>query len=152
MVNQIINEGKMDEALNKLGKSFTERERWEINSAAIYPFFVGLKKNLNDRPIPYRSSDYEPDRTKLTSTLAINKVRGGEVETGFSKKGKLAYIGRFLNDGWEVRNKHGGPYTTVPPEQFWERTEADFGESVKVAELRALRKVMRERGLPTNGD
>lgn len=138
----------MDKALEALGKKFTEKEKWEINGKAILPFEKMLRKNIENRNVPYRDPNYDPDRKALLATLETNNVRGGEVEVGFTKKGKKAYLGRFMNDGWDPRNQHGGPYKHVEGEHFWERTDADAGESVKVAELNALRQVMHRRGLP----
>ena len=66
---------------------------------------------------------------------------------GFTRKSKKAYIGRFLNDGWDVRNQYGGPYTHVEGEHFFERSVEDSDAAIKEAELESLRKVLKERDL-----
>lgn len=146
MANEILNEANMDKKLEELGKSFTEKERFEINGKAMKPFENHLRSylesNLNKYPHTLK------DGTKhLVDTLAVNKVSGGEVEIGFTKKEKKAYIGRFLNDGWDVRNQYGGPYKHVEGMHFWEETESATENKVKEEELKALKEVMRKRGL-----
>lgn len=150
MANHIYNEHNMDSALNALAKGFTEKERWIINGMAVAKFQKALKTNIEtkNRAVPYRDENYKPNRDKMLSTLEINREPGGEVEVGFTKKGKQAYLARFMNDGWDVRNGSGGPYTHVEGEHFWERTEVETKKEVKEAELNGLKRVMYERGLP----
>lgn len=142
MANEIVNEQNMDRVLNQLGKTFSEKEAWEINGAAMRPFETTFKNNLSavhDAPLK------KDEVAHLKDTLVVNKVRGGDVEIGFSRKGKKSYIGRLLNDGWDVRNQHGGPYVHKEGLHYWEKTETSTESEVKKAELSALKQVMRKR-------
>ncbi|QNQ83758.1 hypothetical protein FP435_04520 [Lactobacillus sp. PV037] len=149
MANEILNEVNMDKKLEELGKSFTEKERFEINGAAMKPFEKHLRNFLqtNLKNNPYGAKQISNGEQHLLDTLKRNKVSGGEVELGFTKKGKKAYIGRFLNDGWDVKNQYGGPYRHVEGMHFWEETESATEHEVKKAELEAIKKVMKRRGL-----
>lgn len=148
MASEIMNEEKMDKALSAMSRKITRSEALYINSRGIAPFEIGLRENIKNRKVPYRNPDYVPDRKAMLDTLVENTKPDGGVEIGFSKKGKKAYLARFMNDGWDVKNQFGGPYTHVEGEHFWEHTEEDFKKSVEASERSALLEVMHKRGLP----
>lgn len=139
----------MDKKLAELGKAFTEKERFKINGKAMKPFEAHLRNYLetNLEKREYGRKEILSGEKHLLDTLETNKVPGGEVELGFTKKGKKAYIGRFLNDGWDVKNQYGGPYRHVEGMHFWEETESATEHEVKKAELEAIKAVMKRRGL-----
>lgn len=138
----------MDKAFDALGDKFTPAEKRKINREGIEPFYKTLRKNIENRSVPYVQDEhrrYKPDRTKLLSTLDTNYTDDDGVEVGFTKKGKQAYLGRFMNDGWDVRNQHGGPWRHVEGEHFWERTQSETSYKVTKAEMKALKEVMNNR-------
>lgn len=147
-----VNEGNMDEVLDKLSKGFSEKERWEINKPAADVFKKALAYHIEigTHHHPYRDSKYarkQANRKSIIDALATNKEHGGAVKVGITRKSKKAYIARFLNDGWTPRNQHGGPYEPVAGEHFWENSIDSSDEAVKKAELEALRAVLKKRGL-----
>lgn len=164
-----VHEGNMDKVLDKLGTAFTQSERWEINKPAAQVYEKSLKYHLAHNLKPTRNGimvgnreyvrnrhpvdendtrTYKPrDRQDLVDAIDYNKEHGGAVKVGFTRKSKKAYIGRFLNDGWDVRNQYGGPYTHVEGEHFFERSVDDSDAAIKEAELESLRKVLKERDL-----
>lgn len=159
----------MDSILDKLSEGFTEKERWEINKPAAQVYEKALKYNLThnldltlngiskvdkdtgaavefvrDR----ENGGYKRrDRSDLAKAIDYNKDHGGAVSVGFTRKSEKAYIGRFLNDGWDPRNQKGGPYGHVPGEHFFERSADGSGEEVKRVEAEALRKMLKRKGL-----
>lgn len=157
MPGEIINEKNMDDALKALGQGFTPKEVEKINRSGILPFKRGLIRNSSVRKHTYPltkqfiekfRTNYGKEWEPIEKTIVLHKRPDGTMEVGFSKDGKEAYISRFLNDGWDVRNQLGGPYRHVTGEHFWEKTEADEEKYVKEAELEALKEVMHKRGLP----
>lgn len=169
-----VNTGNMDEVLDKLGEGFSEKERWEINKPAAQIYEKALKYNLAHNLNPTRNGVLVPqsnganaeyvrnrhpnednkdlgykrrDRSDLVKAIDYNKEHGGAVKVGFTRKSEKAYIGRFLNDGWDPRNQHGGPYQHVPGEHFFERSADASDEAVKQQELEALKDVMKRKGL-----
>lgn len=159
MARAIFNEHAMDNALNALGKKFTPKERRYINRQGISPFAKALKDNVKSgdkgtskflRPsyiAKYGESEAQKhkDRNDLSSAIDTNYTPTNGVEVGFTKKSKKAYIGRLLNDGWDVRNKRGGPWTHVEGEHYWENTQNQADKAVKKAEAEALKRVMENR-------
>lgn len=151
-----IDEGDMDKVLENLSKHITRNEAYKINKPAAQVFEKALKKNIMNgnqvRPLRHSMSTppgehgkwdlYNPDRTALINSLAINKEKDGAAKVGVTKKSKKAYIARFLNDGWSPRNQFGGPYKPVPGEHFWEKTSDEVDEEVRGAELKALKEYL----------
>lgn len=159
----------MDSILDKLSQGFTEKERWEINKPAAQVYEKALKYNLVHNLNPTRNSrmgfDEETgqpvelvkdrknggykrrDREDLVNAIDYNKEHGGAVQVGFTRKSEKAYIGRFLNDGWDPRNQHGGPYEHVPGEHFFEKSTDNASEEIKRVEAESLRKVLKRKGL-----
>lgn len=91
---------------------------------------------------------YRPrDRQDLLDAIDYNKEHGGAVKVGFTRKSEKAYIGRFLNDGWDPRNQHGGPYQHVEGEHFFEKSADDSDEAIKETEKESLLKVLKRKGL-----
>lgn len=164
-----LNPGNMDSILDKLSQGFTEKERWEINKPAAQVYEKALKYNLAHNLNPTRNGrmgfDEETgqpaelvkdrenggykrrDRTDLVNAIDYNKEHGGAVKVGFTRKSEKAYIGRFLNDGWDPRNQHGGPYEHVPGEHFFEKSTDNASEEIKRVEAESLRKVLKRKGL-----
>lgn len=164
-----LNPGNMDSILDKLSQGFTEKERWEINKPAAQVYEKALKYNLVHNLNPTRNSrmgfDEETgqpvelvkdrknggykrrDREDLVNAIDYNKEHGGAVQVGFTRKSEKAYIGRFLNDGWDPRNQHGGPYEHVPGEHFFEKSTDNASEEIKRVEAESLRKVLKRKGL-----
>ena len=164
-----LNPGNMDSILDKLSQGFTEKERWEINKPAAQVYEKALKYNLAHNLNPTRNGrmgfDEETgqpvelvkdrkkggfkrrDREDLVNAIDYNKEHGGAVQVGFTRKSEKAYIGRFLNDGWDPRNQHGGPYEHVPGEHFFEKSTDNASEEIKRVEAESLRKVLKRKGL-----
>lgn len=162
--SESVNSGNMDEILDKLGKGFSEQERWDINKPSAQVYEKALKYNVAHNLNPTRngisvSGSHElvrdrenggykrRDRSDLVEAIDYNKEHGGAVKVGFTRKSKKAYIGRFLNDGWDPRNQYGGPYKHVPGEHFFERSSDATGEVIKQTELESLRSLMKSKGL-----
>lgn len=166
-----LNAGKMDEVLDKLSREFTEQERWDINKPAAQVYKKALKYHVgysdrstrngimvgpreyvrNRHPVDENDTRaYKPrDRSDLVAAIDYNKEHGGAVTVGFTRKSQKAYIGRFLNDGWDPRNQHGGPYAHVEGEHFFEKSATESDSEIKKTELESLRKVLKNRGLPS---
>lgn len=164
-----LNAGNMDKVLDELSKGFDEKERWDINKPAAQVYEKALKYNLAhnlnptrngimvDNPKYNREDEYvrnrqgkgykKRDRQDLVDAIDYNKEHGGAVAVGFTRKSEKAYLGRFLNDGWDPRNQHGGPYTHVPGEHFFEKSAESADEEVKRVEEESLRKVLKRKGL-----
>lgn len=172
-----LNSGNMDSILDKLSQGFTEKERWDINKPAAQVYEKALKYNLAHNLNPTRNGilveDSETnrveeyvrnrhktpeekkkginykrrDRQDLVDAIDYNKEHGGAVAVGFTRKSEKAYLGRFLNDGWDPRNQHGGPYTHVPGEHFFEKSAENADEEIKRVEEESLRKVLKRKGL-----
>ena len=170
-----LNPGNMDSILDKLSQGFTEKERWEINKPAAQVYEKALKYNLahnlnptrngiwideNNSMVEYvRNRHKTPEEQKkginykrrnrknLVDAIDYNKEHGGAVQVGFTRKSEKAYIGRFLNDGWDPRNQHGGPYEHVPGEHFFEKSTDNASEEIKRVEAESLRKVLKRKGL-----
>lgn len=154
-----ISSGNMDKFFDSIGDQlFSEKERWEINKPAAKVYETALKYNLNKRSRPLRetprsvkddkTNEYVPrDRDSLVKAIDINKDHGGAVSVGFTRKSEKSYIGRFLNDGWDPRNQHGGPYSHVPGEHFFEKSAESTADEVKEVEAESLRKVLKRKGL-----
>lgn len=170
-----LDEGNMDEFLDKMSKGFTEQERWDINRPAAKVYEKSLKYHVGHNLNPTRNGFMIPDennvdveyvrnrhksensipqnsykrrdRQDLIDAIDYNKERGGAVRVGFTRKSEKAYIGRFLNDGWDPRNQHGGPYQHVEGEHFFEKSADSSDEEIKKTELESLRKVIKRKGL-----
>ena len=133
---KIENEAQMDNLLKELGKGIPISIKLAMNQNAMRPFKDVLKPKIE----AHRTSD---DDLKvpphMADTLIIQKdKKTGKVSIGFSKPGKKAYIARFLNDGWDVKNQYGGPYKRVEGLHYWESTESESKEAVTEAMKESL--------------
>lgn len=142
MANQILNENNFDRIIDNLAKRWTKAERAEVNKAGEAVFTPMLKKKVDVHRTPGKGVGYPGH---MADTLDNNVRYDGSVEIGFTKKGKKAYIARFLNDGWEEHNQHGGPYGHREGEHFWEETTTEAEEPSKKAMAEAAKQVMRKK-------
>ncbi len=113
MADGIINNG-FDKFLADVDRHglLTLSERRRVNRVGAKVYEQHMQSFLDNHK---SSNEYEDDTQHLADTLTHEIREDGHYEIGFSKKGKKAYIARFLNDGWDVRNQHGGPYRHVQP-------------------------------------
>lgn len=151
--------GNIDRVLASLRSSLTGRETIRINTAGAEVYKAVLKKNFlaHERadvpggPITYHKDskgipyDSQHDRDKMADTLIVAHERGQTaVGVGFSTEGKLGFVGRFINDGWDPRNKYGGPYPHVNGEFYFEKSEVESREAVKKAMADKLNRILGE--------
>ncbi len=121
MPNEVT--GDLDKKLEAMANSLTRKRRVAINKAGMQTFREAFEGNFK------RTMNGHGDH--ILNTLTEDTTPGGAVGLGFSKKGKVAYLARFQNDGWIPRNQYGGPYKyhgtypMVPGKHFWEDTIAD---------------------------
>lgn len=157
MANEILNEAEADRNLDKALGKFTISESWAVNKVAIEPYYEELKKLYSQhrtyrnykkewKQMPEDKRPKKPER-HLADTLVINKEHDGSYATGFSRIGKKAYIGRFINDGWDVKNQYGGPYRHVEGKHYFEQAEVDTKDAVQAAWLEKVREVRKNRGI-----
>lgn len=110
-----LSNNNFDEFLERADQGFTLSERKKVNKVGDKVYEKAMQAFLNEhkRPVAYK------DGTKhLADTLTHEIKEDGHYEIGFSKKGKKAYIARFLNDGWRPRNQFGGPYGIANPAEW----------------------------------
>ena len=115
MANDGLVKNNFDDFLEKADKGFTLSDRKKVNKVGdkIYEKAMLAFLKAHERDVVFE------DGTKhLAETLTHEIKEDGHYEIGFSKKGKKAYIARFLNDGWKPRNQYGGPYGTAPKEKY----------------------------------
>lgn len=172
---EIKDSGNIDKVLSSLRNSLTGHEQIRINTAGaeVYKEFLVHNFLAKDRPdsngnmqhydtakgIPYDSKSKPGgphDREKMAKTIIVAHERGRtDVGVGFSTEGKLAYIGRFINDGWDPRNHYAGPFPHVPGEFYFEKTEIEAEDEVKRAMANKLNRILGEiarRGGNVNDD
>lgn len=155
---KIDDPGNIDKVLKSLRSSLTGRQKIRINTAGaeVYKYYLTQNFLAYDRPdengkmkhydtpkyIPY---DNQHDRRKMADTIIVAHERNKtEVGVGFSTEGKLAYVGRFINDGWDPRNQFGGPYPHVNGEFYFEKTEVEAEDAVKAAMADKLNRILGE--------
>ena len=106
-----LTNNNFDEFLERMDKGFTLSERKKVNKVGDKVYEKAMHQFLD----AHKSNRIYKDGTEhLADTLTHEIKEDGHYEIGFSKKGKKAYIGRLLNDGWRPRNKYGGPYGEAP--------------------------------------
>lgn len=145
MVSEIKNEHGFDEFLTRMSQRVTPKERSTINHAGMRVFKKKLEANIREHS--GRKESNTKRREKMISTLTTKTEPGGRVLIGFSKKGKKAYLARFMNDGWDSKNQYGGPYTHQPGEHYWENTEGESKESVGKIMQSKTKEMMKRRSL-----
>lgn len=156
---QISDPGNIDKVLRSIKGSLTGRESIRINTAGAEVYKKYLTKNFlaHNRPdregeeptwhkdakgIPY---DSKHNREDMAKTIIVAHERfQTQVGVGFSTEGKLGYIGRFINDGWDPRNQYGGPFPHVPGEFYFEKTEVESEGEVKEAMANKLNRILGE--------
>ena len=156
---QISDPGNIDKVLRSIKGSLTGREAIRINTAGAEVYKKHLETNFlahvrPDKPgeeptyhkdakgIPY---DSKHNREDMAKTIIVAHERfQTQVGVGFSTEGKLAYVGRFINDGWDPRNQYGGPFGHVPGEFYFEKTEVESEGEVKEAMANKLNRILGE--------
>lgn len=156
---QISDPGNIDKVLRSIKSSLTGRESIRINTAGAEVYKKYLIENFlaHNRPdkegeeptwhadakgIAY---DSKHDREDMAKTIIVAHERyQTQVGVGFSTEGKLAYVGRFINDGWDPRNQYGGPFPHVPGEFYFEKTEVECEDEVKEAMANKLNRILGE--------
>lgn len=142
-MSEILNEDNFDRAIDNISKSWTMQERTFVNNTGMGAFYPVLKTKVDAHKAPTRKPVGYPEH--MADTLVKNVKKDGSIEVGFSKKGKKAYIARFINDGWQSHNQYGGPYKYIPGEHYWESTEEETHDAVIKAMTQAAKAVMDKR-------
>lgn len=115
MPNSGLTNDNFDEFLERADRGFTLGERKKVNKVGDKVYEKAMHTFLDD----HRShATYKDGTQHLADTLTHEIKEDGHYEIGFSKKGKKAYIARFLNDGWRPRNQFGGPYGIANPPEW----------------------------------
>ncbi|KRN13826.1 hypothetical protein EFQ23_04815 [Limosilactobacillus fermentum] len=114
MANEMTSHG-FDDFLNDLEKKITVNNRRKINKAGADVYEKSMQQFLDEHR---RSVVYLNGQQHLADTLTHEIQNNGAYEIGFSRKGKKAYIARLLNDGWDVKNRYGGPWSHAQPEEW----------------------------------
>ncbi|WP_297820007.1 hypothetical protein [uncultured Lactobacillus sp.] len=143
MASEIKNEAKFDQVIDKLAKGFNKADRVVVNQAGMSAFMPILKAKVDTHRTSGQYGVGYPDH--MADTLVENVKHDGSIETGFSKEGKKAYIARFINDGWESYNQHGGPYRHIAGEHYWEKSQEEADDAIKQAMIKTAREVMRKK-------
>lgn len=156
---QISDPGNIDNVLRSIKGALTGRESIRINTAGAEVYKKNLKENFlahlrpdveggeptyheDAKSIPY---DHQHNRDDMADTIIVAHERfQTQVGVGFSTEGKLGFVGRFINDGWDPRNKYGGPYGHVPGEFYFEKTEVESEDEVKEAMAKKLNRILGE--------
>lgn len=144
MASEIKNEVNFDNFLASLSQRITPKERSKVNHAGMRVFKKDLEDNIRNPSVGRKESKVER-REKMIDTLTTNTEGAGRVLVGFSKKGKKAYLARFMNDGWDSKNQYGGPYRHNPGEHFWENTEKEDKEKVGKAMAAKAKEMIDKR-------
>lgn len=140
-----IIENNFDKFLEKADRGFTLGERKKVNKVGdkVYEKVMQSFLDAHRRHVIYKDGTQH-----LADTLTHEIKEDGHYEIGFSKKGKKAYIARFLNDGWRPRNQFGGPYGIADPAE-WNDFIARIGQQndAKMGKAMAQRakKIMDEK-------
>lgn len=116
MASGLINDN-FDKFLERVDQGFTLSERKKVNKVGdkVYEDAMDAFLKQHKRDVVYKNGTQH-----LADTLIHEIKEDGHYEIGFSKKGKKAYIARFLNDGWKPRNQYGGPYGIAPKAKYGE--------------------------------
>ena len=138
----------LDRFLNEHINGLTIQNRKKINKAGADVYMKNMRSFLDQ----HRSNNsYISGQEHLADTLTSkNDLTNGQVDVGFSAKGKKAYIARLLNDGWESKNQYGGPYKRVQPPE-WHDFFSTVGKESDVEMEREMTKKARKIFNPTGG-
>ncbi|CCI81634.1 hypothetical protein [Lactobacillus hominis] len=143
MASEILNEQNFDQKIDDLARGWTKMDRLVVNKAGMEAFKPILKSKIDQHRTTGKYGVGYPDH--MADTLVTNDKYDGSEEIGFSKEGKKAYIARFINDGWEEYNQHGGPYGHHEGEHYWEKATDESEKVVTAAMVKAAKEVMRRK-------
>lgn len=137
--------GDLDKILERMANGLTRSQRIDVNKKGMEVYRQKFEENYNQSMNGHGKS--------IIKTLTEDTTESGEVQLGFSKKGKKAYLARFHNDGWVPRNQYGGPYKyhgampMVPGRHFWEHTNNDqaLQRQIATAEVKTAAKYMTRK-------
>lgn len=134
MPNSGMTQDNFDKFLERADQGFTLSDRKKVNKVGDKVYEKAMKSFLDAHR---RHVTYKDGTQHLADTLTHEIKEDGHYEIGFSKKGKKAYIARFLNDGWRPRNQFGGPYGIAnPPEwndfiaRIGQQNDAEMGKAM----------------------
>ncbi|MBU7461196.1 MULTISPECIES: phage tail protein [Lactiplantibacillus] len=128
MANELDSES-LDNLMASLETGLSTTERLKINTKAAAAFKTVM---LSDDRIPKSAHVYGGGTVHLRSAFIMHiNAPNGYVEDGFSKESKKAYIGRFLNDGWTVKDRNKQTHSHVAGLHFWELTRLESESAVK---------------------
>ena len=144
---EILSNG-LDKFLSEHINGLTIKNRKKIKTAGADVYMKNMRSFLDQ----HRSSNnYISGQEHLAETLtSSNDQSNGQVDVGFSAKGKKAYVARLLNDGWESKNQHGGPYGRVQPPE-WHDFFTNVGEESSKEMEREMTKKARKIFSPNGG-
>lgn len=143
MTSKITSNG-LDKWLDDHINGFSVTQRRKVNKAGSDIYEGSMQRFLNEHKTPrvYKNKQH------LADTLTHEISNDGHYEVGFSKKGKKAYIARLLNDGWDVKNQYGGPYTHAqPPEwhDFFSKIGDEKDQAMAKAMVNEAKRQMRSK-------
>lgn len=144
MSSEIKNADSFERILDNLAGGFDKKDKIFANEAGAKVFVETMKPK-----IPYRSKlrnvHGHAEKSHLRDSLIEVKHSNGSVHVGFTSKGEKGYIGRFLNDGWDVKDKNGETHSHVAGLDFWGDTQRDAKGKVGATVAAVLKEEMDKK-------
>lgn len=138
MPREVKNAEGFEHVLDSLANGFGRVEKLNANEAGANVFIKIMKPK-----IPERNNVHE--EIHLKDALIKETRPNGSVNVGFSSKSNKGYIGRFQNDGWNVRDRNGQNHSHVAGKHFWELTQSEAKGKVGQAVANKLKETMNKK-------
>lgn len=116
-MGEVKNADNFERILDSLAEGFGHAERVVVNKAGAEAFEKIMKPK-----VPYSTKTHSGKSVHLRDSLVTDQHPNGSISVGFTAKSHKGYIGRFQNDGWDVRDRNGVQHGHVPGKHFWEES------------------------------
>ena len=113
-MGEVKNAEEFERILDSLAEGIGHDERVLANKVGAEAF-----KKIMQPKVPVSTKTFTGKTVHLRDSLVTEQHPNGSVAVGFTAKGHKGYIGRFQNDGWDVRDRNGVQHSHVPGKHFW---------------------------------
>ena len=139
-MGEVKNAEEFERILDSLAEGIGHDERVLANKVGAAAF-----KKIMQPKVPVSTKTFTGKTVHLRDSLVTEQHPNGSIAVGFTARGHKGYIGRFQNDGWDVRDRNGIQHSHVPGKHFWEESVKEAKPILVTVMTNAIKQAMDKK-------
>jgi len=139
-MGEVKNAEEFERILDSLAEGIGHDERVLANRVGAEAF-----KKIMQPKVPVSTKTFTGKTVHLRDSLVTEQHTNGSVAVGFTAKEHKGYIGRFQNDGLDVRDRNGVQHSHVPGKHFWEESVKEAKPVLATVMTNAIKQAMDKK-------